>query len=233
MKIRVYVVEDEPIIAETIKSSLIKEGFDVIGQSSKIGQAYFEIDELKPDLVMLDITLEDGDNGIQLGKKLNAKLNIPFIYLSSHSDSSTVKEASKTNPAAYLLKPFRSKDLKVSIDMAMIELETIEAKSFSEFLFVKKGKKWVKINVHNIRYAKADDSYTEIFTTDEKFLISQSLKKVEIKLDPSDFRRTHRSYLVNLSMIEGIDEDSLIIGEECIPIGKTYRKEVLDSLTFL
>ena len=233
MKIRVYVVEDEPIIAETIKSSLIKEGFDVIGQSSKIGQAYFEIDELKPDLVMLDITLEDGDNGIQLGKKLNAKLNIPFIYLSSHSDSSTVKEASKTNPAAYLLKPFRSKDLKVSIDMAMIELETIEAKSFSEFLFVKKGKKWVKINVHNIRYAKADDSYTEIFTTDEKFLISQSLKKVEIKLDPSDFRRTHRSYLVNLSMIEGIDEDSLIIGEDLIPIGKTYRKEVLDSLTFL
>ena len=233
MKIRVYVVEDEPIIAETIKSSLIKEGFDVIGQSSKIGQAYFEIDELKPDLVMLDITLEDGDNGIQLGKKLNAKLNIPFIYLSSHSDSSTVKEASKTNPAAYLLKPFRSKDLKVSIDMAMIELETIEAKSFSEFLFVKKGKKWVKINVHNIRYAKADDSYTEIFTTDEKFLISQSLKKVEIKLDPSDFRRTHRSYLVNLSMIEGIDEDSLIIGEDFIPIGKTYRKEVLDSLTFL
>ena len=177
--------------------------------------------------------MEDGDNGIQLGKKLNAKLNIPFIYLSSHSDSSTVKEASKTNPAAYLLKPFRSKDLKVSIDMAMIELETIEAKSFSEFLFVKKGKKWVKINVHNIRYAKADDSYTEIFTTDEKFLISQSLKKVEIKLDPSDFRRTHRSYLVNLSMIEGIDEDSLIIGEDFIPIGKTYRKEVLDSLTFL
>ena len=57
MKIRVYVVEDEPIIAETIKSSLIKEGFDVIGQSSKIGQAYFEIDELKPDLVMLDLSL--------------------------------------------------------------------------------------------------------------------------------------------------------------------------------
>ena len=81
--------------------------------------------------------------------------------------------------------------------------------------------------------AKTDDTYTEITTEDTNFLLSQPLKKVEEKLSADFLIRVHRSYLVNLKKISAIEDDLLIIGDQLIPIGKTYRKEVLAHLNFI
>lgn len=232
-KIRVYIVEDEPLISETIRVSLIKEGFDVVGDADNIGDAFFEIDDLNPDLVFLDITLDKGQSGIDLGKKLNIKSTIPFIYLTSHSDKKTVEEASQTNPAGYLLKPFKSKDLKVAIDFALSKNEPQPKSNQCDFIFVKHHKKWNKINVSDIIVAKADDTYTEIFTSDKKYLLSQPLKNIEGKLDHTIFKRVQRSYVVNINKITAIQDDILTIDSHLIPIGKKYKKDLMACLNFL
>ena len=232
-EIRVYIVEDEPLISETIRVALKKEGFLVVGTADNIGDAFFEIDDLQPDLVFLDITLDDKQSGIELGKKLNARTSIPFIYLTSHSDKKTVEEANNTNPSGYLLKPFKSKDLKVAIDIALIKTTPARIEKQHEFLFVKDGKKWTKIEVDEILLAKADDTYTEIFTQSKKFLLSQPLKKVEEKLPSVVFKRAQRSYVVNINKIRAIEDDILIIEDHLIPIGKTYKKDLIASLSFL
>ncbi|NOQ74540.1 MAG: response regulator [Crocinitomix sp.] len=231
--IRIYIVEDEPLITETIRVCLIKEGFDVVGDADNIGDAFFEIDELQPDLVFIDITLDGEQRGIDLGKKLNSKTTIPFIYLTSHSDKSTVLEASDTNPSGYLLKPFKSKNLKVAIDFALSKIILDKSAVSLAFLFVKKNKNWVKIEMSEILIAKADDTYTEIYTEDEKFLISQPLKKIEKKLGASFFKRAHRTYVVNINKIAAIEDDLLVIGKHLVPVGKTYKKDLLACLNFL
>lgn len=232
-KIRVYIVEDEPLIAATIESSLIKEGFEVVGHADNIGDAFFEIDDVKPDLVFLDITMDGKQRGIELGRKLNSKTNIPFIYLTSHSDKKTVEEAGATNPSGYLLKPFKSKDLKVAVDFALSKLDQKETANVEDFMFVKSNKKWTKLQMNDILFAKADDTYTELHTLTGRTLISQTLKRVEEKLDPRKFKRVHRSYIVNISAINAIEDDILIVDKELIPIGKTYKTELLSQLNFL
>lgn len=232
-KVRVYIVEDEPLIAATIQSSLEKEGFEIVGHADEIGKAFFEIDELQPDFVFLDIYLKDGNHGIKLGKKLSEKTNIPFIFLTSYHDSATVAEANATNPAGYLLKPFKSKDLKVAIDIAMTKRQETNENAASDSVFVKMNKKWQRVNFSDIQIIKADDTYSEIYTKDGKHLVSSNLKKVEEKLPSDKFTRVHRSYIVNLDFIDGIDEDTLIVQGELIPISRSYKQDVLGKLNFL
>ncbi len=232
-KVRVYIVEDEPLIAETIKVALSKEGIEVVGEADNIGDAFFQIDDLQPDLVFLDVTLDGKQDGIQLGRKLSQKSGIPFIYLTSHSDRQTVEMAGETRPAGYILKPFSSKDLKVAVDLALMNRIPEQKEDQPEFFFVKQQKRWVKLDAFEIILAKADDTYTELYTENERYVLSQSLKYVEEKLDGSTFKRVHRSYLVNIHAIKAIDEDVLTVGSHLIPVGKTYRKELMDSLNFL
>ena len=232
-RVAVYIVEDDPIIAESIRMELSKDGINVLGSADNAGDAYFEIDSLRPDLVFLDITIEGKMSGIDLGRKIAERLQIPFIYLTSHADKKTLDDALKTEPAGYLLKPFRQKELKIAVDIALMKSEETVEKSTVEHLFVKDKKKWSKLATKSILYAKADDNYTEIWTQDERFLIAQPLKNVEQKLNSDQFKRVQRSYLVNISEIEGIEDDLIMINGQLIPIGKTYKKDLLDSLTFL
>lgn len=231
--IRVYIVEDEPLIAATIESALLKEGFSVAGMADNVGDAFFEIDDIQPDLVFIDITLDKGPDGIQLGGKLRDKTNIPFIYLTSHSDKATVAEASATNPSGYLLKPFKSKNLKVAIDFALSKAEVITKESSIDYIFIKRSKKWSKLDVSDILFAKADDTYTEIHTASDRYVISQSLKKINEKLPHNKFQRVHRTFVVNINAISDIEDDLLKVGNTLIPIGKTYKKELLSRLNFL
>lgn len=233
--LRIYIVEDEPLISETIQITLTKEGYEVVGSADNVGDAFFEIDSLQPDLVFLDITLGTAQKGIELGRKLKARTDIPFIYLTSHSDDETVREAAATNPAGYLLKPFKSKDLRVAIEVAFLKInqDSNESSEESDSLFVKDKKRWIRVHYDEILVAKADDTYTEIYTSDQRYLISQPLKKVEEKLPGKTFKRVQRSYVVNLSKITAIEDDLLIVGEHLIPMGKKYRTEVLEVLKFL
>lgn len=232
-KIRVYIVEDEPLIAATIESSLLKEGFDVVGQSDDIGKAFFEIDDLQPDFVFLDIFLNDGDHGLKLGKKLNEKSTIPFIYLTSYSDQATVRSANETNPAGYLLKPFKSKDLKVAIDLAMMRKQEDYVELASSEIFVKSSKKWIKLQLDDIEVVKALDTYSEIYTKNERFVVSLNLKKIEERLTGNTFMRIHRSYLVNTNAIESIEEDVVKVNEHLIPVSRSYKSDLLSKLNFL
>ncbi len=232
-KVRVYIVEDEPLIAATIESSLIKEGIEVVGIADNIGDAFFEIDDLQPDLIFLDITLDGKQAGIELGRKLKSKTTIPFIYLSSHADKNTVEEATSTGPATYLLKPFKSKDLRVAVDFALAREGDSNPGLDNAPLFVKHNKKWQKLVPDDIYFAKADDTYTELHTKHGRIVLSQTLKKVEEKLDSKKFIRVHRSYTVQLNAISAIDQDVLIIQKECIPIGKKYKSNLLANLSFL
>jgi len=117
--IRVLIVEDEPLIAEDISDFLGDINFSSAGIAYDSETALDMLVNRHPDVVLLDITIEGSMNGIEIAHIIRQRYNIPFIFLTSHSDKATLDEAKLTLPYGYILKPFNEKDLLSSLEMAL------------------------------------------------------------------------------------------------------------------
>ena len=118
-KAKILIVEDEWIIANDIKNSLMDSGFMVTGIASSGEEAIEKATEEKPDLILMDIMLPGKMNGIAATKAIRAKKDIPVIYLTAYDNQYLVDNAKKTDNYGYLLKPFNDKELRIAIDMAL------------------------------------------------------------------------------------------------------------------
>ncbi len=116
---RVLVVEDEAIVASDIQNSLSRLGYTVPGIAADGGQALKAAQSMNPDIVLMDIRLKKGPDGISTAQKIREGLSIPVVYLTAYADDSTLKRARKTEPYGYILKPFAEGDLKAGIEMAL------------------------------------------------------------------------------------------------------------------
>ena len=114
---RIYIVEDEPLITATIETALTKQGFKVVGDDESYEVAFEEIKQLKPDLVLLDIQLEGEKDGIDLALQLDQR-NIPYLYLTSQTDPQTVLRVKETHPLGFIVKPFTETGLRSQIELA-------------------------------------------------------------------------------------------------------------------
>jgi len=117
MKKRILIVEDEFVEANNLEMILHRAGYYVCNIASYVTKALEIIEREKPDLVLLDIYLKGKLTGIDLAKTLREK-NIAFVYLSANSNKDILAEAKKTEPYGFLVKPFREKDVLVTIDIA-------------------------------------------------------------------------------------------------------------------
>ena len=115
----VLIVEDEAIIAETLKTMLETIGHRCIGIKSSIDEARLAIDTHKFDLAILDINIAGDHEGIELGKRCN-ELNKPFMFLTSYSDTETILMAKDSKPGAYIIKPFTQQEIFANIEITML-----------------------------------------------------------------------------------------------------------------
>ena len=118
-KLRVAIVEDEPLIAENLAMYLNNTDFEVAGIAYNYEDALQLIISEHPDIALLDINLECEKDGIELGEYIFNNLHIPFIFLSSYSDRSTLDRAKKIQPSGYLVKPFNEKSLLTTLEIGL------------------------------------------------------------------------------------------------------------------
>jgi PAS domain S-box-containing protein len=374
-KIKILVVEDESIVAKDIQNTLIKLGYDVPSTASSAASAYEKLEEIKPDLVFLDIKLKGDEDGIHIAELIKEKYNIPVIFLTSYVDQETLDRAKVTEPYGYIVKPFNESDLKTTVEMALFKFgrdrevrdseqrlanalarveesiivtdtdgrinylneraenllgygnssavgldifqllsieqeggvqlkkdELLDAMRKDEeikleecfliikrdntsvnstftaspvhdeknqylgaalvlgdkqsagteraevpmqqaaFLdnqviqnsfFVKKGSMLVKVYLDNIQWIQAMDNYVIIQTTADQFVIHSTMKDIENKLPSHRFLRVHRSYIIPIEKINVLDENTVLIGDKTIPIGKSYKEVFMSRLNFL
>jgi DNA-binding NtrC family response regulator len=138
MNNKVLIVEDEFIVANDLQLILKQAGYMVTGIAVSAEEAYEHIAKNKPDLVLLDIYLEGKQSGIDIAKKLKAE-NIAFVYLSANSNQTILEEAKRTDPYGFLVKPFREKDLLITLEIATYRHKnSIESRSRQEKLLQEK-----------------------------------------------------------------------------------------------
>jgi two-component system cell cycle sensor histidine kinase/response regulator CckA len=121
---KILVVEDERIVAEDIRRSLKKLGYEVCAVVSTGKDALRKVRQLQPDLVLMDIVLRMEMNGIQTAEKIHEMRDVPVIYLTAYADEETLERAKKTEPYGYILKPFEDRELQTTIEMALYKHRT-------------------------------------------------------------------------------------------------------------
>lgn len=122
-KPNILIVEDEPLIAEDIADLCQLNGYSVCGVSYRAAEALHLISTCKPNLVLLDINLQDSMNGLEIARVLREKHAIPFIFLTSYSDKTTLAKAKDTTPLAYIVKPFNKEQLYSTIEIAWAQVQ--------------------------------------------------------------------------------------------------------------
>ncbi|MGB0431510.1 MAG: LytR/AlgR family response regulator transcription factor [Bacteroidia bacterium] len=231
-KVRILLVEDELIIAESLSEILQSLGYHVVGIEVKAEEALRRIDIEQPDFAILDIQLKGDKDGIWLADEISKKYGFPFIFLTSYGDEKTVKQALSKHPYGYLLKPFEKMDIFTAIECALsvADRSTIAKATktqFKDFLFIKDDHAFVKVKFSELLYVKANGNYVEVFTDQKRLLIRTTMKEILPKLPAEDFMQIHRSYTVNLNCIDKFSASTVVIGKSEIPISSQNRDELM------
>jgi DNA-binding LytR/AlgR family response regulator len=233
----ILIVEDEPIIADDIAFILEDEGYKILGKAIDTQEAIYIIEQSKPDIVLLDISLEgDDEDGIDLANLINEKYQIPFVFITSHSDKLTINRVKKTNPCGFIIKPFKATDIISTLAIVSYKIIKDKAPSVGDnqnSFFVKQGHDLIKIKFSDIIYIKAENNYTYIIMEHKKILASLNLKSLTEKLPSNSFFRVHRSYVININKITRISHRFIYIDTHEIPLGRGYYAKLQDLITTL
>ncbi|MBN2868302.1 MAG: response regulator [Flavobacteriaceae bacterium] len=237
-QIKILVVEDEILIADSICDTLTCLGYSTLEPAINYTEAILSLEQELPHIAILDINLSGVKSGIDLAKLLNEKYQIPFIFLTSNADVETVDLAKKVKPQSYLVKPFTQEELFTTIEIALsnfsksINKTQIETNNILDknSLFVKENGMFIKVKFEEILYIKSDHVYVEIIlTTEKKHVVRTSLNEILSRLT-NEFIRIHRGYIVNYNHIDQMHSNKLLIDGEILPIGKKYKYDILQKI---
>ena len=115
----ILIVEDESIVALDIKNHLLRFGYTTMGPVSSADAAFSQIDKQLPDLVLMDIKIHGNMDGIDASRIIREKYHRPVILLTAFADEQTLNRAKISGPFGYILKPFKERELRTTIEMAL------------------------------------------------------------------------------------------------------------------
>ena len=148
-KHKIIIVEDDEITSLNLNISLQKQGYSVVALCDNIAQAKNKITTHNPDVIIIDISLQESNDGIELAKLIRKEHNIPFIFLTSYSDDDIISQAKLTEPYGYIVKPFDPNSLHATIQMALFKFQ-VENERKEDVNSLKVD----KINLEKLLYAK-------------------------------------------------------------------------------
>lgn len=246
-KLRTIIVEDEELARNLMKSFLKEnENIEIIAECENGFEGVKMINEQKPDLVFLDIQMPK-ITGFELLELLEHK---PQIIFATAYDQYALK-AFEFNAADYLLKPYSKDRLNEAVEKVLerVSKEGTESdvaekvssfpkEEFLERVVVKDRHKIHIIPVDQIRYIESMDDYVMIYTTEGRHMKQKTMKYFESSLDPKNFTRIHRSYIVKLEEINEIqqyEKESYIVilhDKTKLKVSKTGYKNLKEVLSF-
>ncbi len=226
-KLKIGIVEDEMVIADTIALNLRKLDYEVAFIAGSYDDAIKMMATEKPDLLLLDIILKGKKDGIDLGLFVREKYPIPVIFLTANSDIKTVERAKPVKPNAYLVKPFSQSDLYAAIEIAIHNHKATESPAI-ESILVKDGYNFVKVFLKEIMYISSEHNYVTLHLNTHKFImVRSSIAEMEARLDARLFIKINRSNLLNVQYVTKVETDKVFVNETEFSVAKPQRDALL------
>jgi two-component system, LytTR family, response regulator len=207
MNIRALIIDDEPLAIAELEVML--QGFsqiEIIGKSEKATEALVLCNELKPDLIFLDINMP-GMSGFELLENLE---EVPEVIFVTAYDEYAIK-AFEVNALDYLLKPVNPDRLAEAIKRLEKRIEKEDKKAKEERLtldkriFIKDGEKCYFVPIADIFLLESEGNYVKVHFEDKKPLLHKSLTYMENRLPETVFFRANRQYMFNMNFVKKIE----------------------------
>lgn len=221
---RCLIIDDEPAAREILEK-YIKDTpeLELIKSCKDALEGRLALKEQKPDLLFLDIKMPRL-TGIELLKSLQEP---PKVILTT-AYSEYALEGFELDVIDYLLKPFSFERFLKAVDKA---LDKAEGLNESNHITVKADGKWYRLSLQEILYAESQGDYVTVHTPDKKIMFNQTLSGFNEQLPDMSFCRVHRSYVVALSKIDYLEGNSIRIGDQTLPVGKSYKEAFMKKYT--
>jgi DNA-binding LytR/AlgR family response regulator len=220
----VLLVEDDFLNRRLFQKALEAQGFEVFS-AKNVTEAKRHLETQSIELGVLDINLgENEPNGLMLGAFINEHFDFPIIYLTAYENKEIVSEALKTNPYAYLTKPFKETDLIATANIAL--QKKILANAVSATIQVNDSLYIVDLEIQDICYIESDGNYLNIHTAQNVYKLRSTLKDILstlADLSEIEFIRVHRAFVVNKEKIEKYSSKSIIVNDVELPLSKSYQ----------
>lgn len=203
---------------------------NVKGECSSAVEALKILEKEKIDLMFLDIEMPEM-NGIEMVKNMQIK---PLVILTT-SHKEYALDAFEHNVIDYLVKPIEFPRFLKAVTKAkeLFDARTPAGTSETDCFFVKRNSVLNKVYVKDILWVEALGDYVTINTADNKFILHLTLKAIERKLPVEKFARVHRSYIVNVENISSVEDDTITIRNNHIPVGAMYKENFMKRLNLL
>lgn len=231
--LKTVVIEDEAVIAETLCMMLEDIGYIVPDPALNPTEGLETVVREQPDIILMDVNLNSNIDGIQLAAEIKKITDAPIVFITSYADSVTIERAKVISPAGYLVKPFTAQDIYAAIEIAMIQNKPVISSAASkvpDYLFIKSGTAYIKINPLDIDFIRSEGIYLEINCGEKKWLVRDSFEGMMERLSHTKFFRVHKSYCVNIDRIELVEAESIKIGGLEIPLGRSRKEELYKIL---
>ena len=205
---KALIIDDERLARTELKRLLTPfKDLQVVGEAVNADDAADKINELKPDLLFLDIQMP-GKSGFDLLEELDS---VPTVIFTTAYDEYALK-AFEYNALDYLLKPIEPKRLEETINK-LIEKDRKknaadsdkEILAESDQVFVKDGERCWFVRLEKVRLLESEGNYVRLYFEDHKPLILRTLNYLDERLDSKAFFRANRKHIVNLKWIDSIE----------------------------
>ena len=246
-KISIQIIEDNAEEAEKLRRYLEKCNYEVSGIADNLKDALGLFYAQKPDMVIVDIFLQDKPDGIVFAEKINENHTTrkPFVFLTGATDRNTFEVAKLTAPFSYLLKPFNELELLYAIELAVEkfanEIGVFSSEQYpyviiNESFFIKKRDFLVKVPVNSITHIEVKGKYLSIYSDSNSFLVQLSLTELLRRLPEKQFIRVNRSVAVNLDKVVSIstvDDQMILDNDKKILISRRNKESIIKSFNVL
>jgi DNA-binding LytR/AlgR family response regulator len=224
-KITCMVVEDEPVSQEILKRYIEDYGsLELLAVCNNAIEASHEISKLAPELLFLDITMPRL-SGLDFYKTLHNPP--PVIFTTAYPEYAV--SGFEVSAVDYLLKPFTFERFVKSMNKVR-EAVSNTGKRVDGFITVQADKKLYKVQLSEIMFVEAMGDYVKLKLADKLLIVHETLQRFLEKLPRTEFCRVHKSYAVALKRIEYVEGNMIVIGTVKIPIGQTYRSDLMEIL---
>lgn len=233
-ELRALIVDDEPLAVERMQVICAEiDQISVVGTAGDGTAALRLAEKLKPDLLLLDMTMP-GMDGLAVAQKLARTPDSPaVIFVTAHEDFAV--EAFDLDAIDYVLKPVNVERLARAVERAISRRGSARPKPNGKWLrefWVPHRSELLRIDALQVERIDAERDYVRLFVGDQTYLLLQTIAGLEDKLDPEQFIRIHRSTILRRDRIRGLRHEGLGVwsvelddGEE-LRIGRTYLRKV-------
>lgn len=227
-KINCIIVEDEPLAQNVLRNFIAAHPMlHLEAVCNDAFEAQAELAGKKVDIIFLDINLPQF-SGVNFLKTLSTKPAV--IFTTAYPEFAV--EGFELDAVDYLLKPFSLERFLKAVNKAIQLLKTNDVfeRKTEDFISLRADKKVFRVRVEDILYLEALGDYVRVTTTGNQYVVNDTLRDLLENLPKKDFVRVHKSYAIARNRISFLEGNYIRIGEKDIPIGATYRDEVMSIL---